>query len=851
MQGGGVPQAFLHLRRELEAIFLRLLGDPRRAGEAALRLLGDPGEIELGLVLRYFLACELDGAQAQNFWRALMAYRQSLREQFGDRVSLHITLYHFMRDPQALAAAGLSDKLRCGGAARRIAFLEMRGWWECNSRTGLHRPAVMVARLEQELRAALARGASTGLLLLAIEDVRPLGRESPAPPPLRAELLRIIGEHVMDTCRGSDIVGHLDDNHLEIILPGTDLKGATVLAQRLRKMLETMDLPCTFSHRCALACCPQDAAGAREFFEVTLDALRAGNVASGAPLRPRTRPGSWARRIQWRVVWPARRIVRNPVGGITALLLVLSIGWFAHYVSELSFKTAPTWRVLGYFVAAGDNAPAFESSAGWSDGWNQGPKRGAGMILSDGQRVETEVVFPGRLRLSGGLQLPLRSALVLEITPPTGGPPLQLKLSRRDLRFEFAGGLIAWEDARVTRYEKEMAFELAGTNAHWNLAGREGRFPLPLTLKTGHKLRLAVSAVGPTPLHLGTLRLEGAAALKEDLAPVFVPDDFQKLWVALAEGAPVARENFSRLERQSGSAVARATLWQGLELAAVHGKLEAVGMALADLLQREAPCATSFLEENMKLMEPAAAARLAGLMKDHGEAELGARVAVLSFHEAAQRGEVLAAWRRAKERAGGGEAALQILAVGALSLPATSAMEADEIWEGLDGIHKSAGAQSFFAARAYLERASARGQHSSEALRVLFQNWEEDPLWGYEFCRELLTALPAQEASRLCERAGEGVDSNPLGSLVMAELMLKSDPASASRALRLLLPWMEGSDFSVISHRLRAVAFQALGKALEARADLNWMARHATGSEARWARERLHQLDSSERHGSY
>ncbi len=216
------PKDNLHLRMEVQAILLKQSRNAKLAAEQALRIINAEAGADYSSLLRYLTGKDLPQDQAKKLWTGIVDYAAELRFRLGDRVSAHIGFYHFSRDEEALKKCDWHEPMPCSPSAQMVAFLEMRGWWERDERTGIHRGDVMRARVERELSACRMKKSFFSLVHVWVPENEHSDK-----------VLEGLSAELMNRTRSSDVVGHWNESTLAVLLPMTPLAGAEVVVRRL------------------------------------------------------------------------------------------------------------------------------------------------------------------------------------------------------------------------------------------------------------------------------------------------------------------------------------------------------------------------------------------------------------------------------------------------------------------------------------------------------------------------------------------------------------------------------------------------------------------------------------------
>ncbi len=107
--------------------------------------------------------------------------------------------------------------------------------------TGLHNYRFFSMRLKEEIARARRNNASLALLILDVDFFK--NYNDTLGHPAGDEILRRLSIILKSTVRDNDIVARYGGEEFAIILPSTDQKGASILAERIRKKIEKYEFP--------------------------------------------------------------------------------------------------------------------------------------------------------------------------------------------------------------------------------------------------------------------------------------------------------------------------------------------------------------------------------------------------------------------------------------------------------------------------------------------------------------------------------------------------------------------------------------------------------------------------------
>jgi diguanylate cyclase (GGDEF)-like protein len=136
-----------------------------------------------------------------------------------------------------LIAIGLAIRF-----ARPVArtFGELSEQAEHDALTGLANRRLLDARLEEELERARRHGTHLGLVLIDVDDFKHFndhyGHQC------GDEILRTFGALLAGSVRELDLAGRFGGEEFALVLPGTPVEGACVLAEQIRKSLRSIEV---------------------------------------------------------------------------------------------------------------------------------------------------------------------------------------------------------------------------------------------------------------------------------------------------------------------------------------------------------------------------------------------------------------------------------------------------------------------------------------------------------------------------------------------------------------------------------------------------------------------------------
>ena len=108
--------------------------------------------------------------------------------------------------------------------------------------TGLYNRWYVIEKIDSELNRALRHGSPMSLLMLDIDHFKRIN--DTWGHPAGDEVLRSVGKLLRESCRIYDVPGRYGGEEFCIVLPETKPGNTTVVAERIRKRLESTALPC-------------------------------------------------------------------------------------------------------------------------------------------------------------------------------------------------------------------------------------------------------------------------------------------------------------------------------------------------------------------------------------------------------------------------------------------------------------------------------------------------------------------------------------------------------------------------------------------------------------------------------
>ena len=108
--------------------------------------------------------------------------------------------------------------------------------------TGLYNRWFVIEKLEGEMNRALRHGSPMSLLMLDIDHFKRIN--DTWGHPAGDQVLQAIGKLLRESCRVFDVAGRYGGEEFCIVLPETPPGNTNVVAERIRRRLESTELPC-------------------------------------------------------------------------------------------------------------------------------------------------------------------------------------------------------------------------------------------------------------------------------------------------------------------------------------------------------------------------------------------------------------------------------------------------------------------------------------------------------------------------------------------------------------------------------------------------------------------------------
>jgi GGDEF domain-containing protein len=477
-------QSDLQVERELLTIIvsLRLKLDKR---EAIFCLTHDEDEAPYEEVMSYFVDGTFEGREeARTLWKTLLNYREEMGKMYGQRISLHIAMYHLMRDPEYLLESQVKDGFSCSKIVGILAVQELKAWWERCSETGVHLREVMDQQLERLVYHGLKSNQPVTLVLVCISHERGT---------LKLEEKGEFARFLMDACRCRDIVGHYQNDLFALIFPQTPRQGARIAVERLRSFFHERFQAEPYVMTFAIANSPENGRQGRELSLVASDTIhKYQGRGSPSPLEDRSKGSDIEDRDlilecegepRWlyqcwvfHVRHPLRTFITSPLK-VALVLILLGAGIYAF--RQLDWNSAPTWVLKSEQTL---------NESGIFPAWNWGRGKGEsfrldasdGFVSSAGELVIEDLEdlwfsFPakvqGAVRLSLSLKMSLGSRFRLCFGDSVASQRVEIELTEKACSLSCDGvvmELVPWSLEPLTRQDLVLSWEEEGISLMLN-----------------------------------------------------------------------------------------------------------------------------------------------------------------------------------------------------------------------------------------------------------------------------------------------------------------------------------------------------------------------------------------------
>ena len=164
--------------------------------------------------------------------------------------------------------------------------------------TGLYNRWYVIETIDSELNRAMRHGSPMSLLMLDIDHFKRINDRWGHPA--GDEVLRSVGKLLRESCRIYDVPGRYGGEEFCIVLPETRPGNTTVVAERIRKRLESTELPCgesSIAVTASIGIAGTDSEGGSEVLSPAALIDRADRALYSAKSRGRNRIEMWDRAL--------------------------------------------------------------------------------------------------------------------------------------------------------------------------------------------------------------------------------------------------------------------------------------------------------------------------------------------------------------------------------------------------------------------------------------------------------------------------------------------------------------------------------------------------------------------------
>lgn len=165
--------------------------------------------------------------------------------------------------------------------------------------TGLYNRWYVIEKIDSELNRAIRHGSPMSLLMLDLDHFKQINDRYGHPA--GDEVLKSVGKLLRESCRVYDVPGRYGGEEFCIVLPETRPGNTTVVAERIRKRLESTELPCGGGYiavTASIGIAGMDTSNEEELLNPAALIDRADRALYSAKTRGRNRIELWDRALR-------------------------------------------------------------------------------------------------------------------------------------------------------------------------------------------------------------------------------------------------------------------------------------------------------------------------------------------------------------------------------------------------------------------------------------------------------------------------------------------------------------------------------------------------------------------------